>query len=117
MGLAGTRHVERKDSMSSDHPSEHEPEAVLHLYPLGGEHEDDRIVGSLTTLTALRDQLEYIVEHGSRCVHRGYYAADGEGYDLTVELLDKGCHDPTWDGLPEPYYVTRRAAREHGMDV
>lgn len=100
-----------------DESPENTPHAVLHLYPLAGEHEDGRIVGSRKALTALRDQLDHVVEHGARYVHRGYYAADGEGYDLTVELLDKGCHAPAWDGLPEPYYVSRRAAREHGMNV
>lgn len=103
--------------MINDHPAEQTPEAVLHLYPLAGEHEDGRIVGSRRALTALRDQLNHIVEHNSRYVHRGYYAADGEGYDLTVELVDRGCHDPVWEEMPEPYYVSRRAARENGMDV
>lgn len=103
--------------MINDHQIGSTPEAVLHLYPLKGEHEDGRIVGSLTALTALRDQIDHIVEHGSSHVHRGYYAGDGEGYDLTVELVDKGCHDPVWDETPEPYYVPRRRAREHGMNV
>lgn len=102
--------------MSNPAPG-HTPEAVLHLYPLSGEHGDGRIVGSKKALAALRDQLDHIVEHGSNRVHRGYYAADGEGYGMTVELVDADCHDPAWEALPEPYYVSRRRAREHGMNV
>lgn len=103
--------------MNEENVSIPNPEAVLHLYPLSGEHGDGQIVGSRKALTALRDQLDHIIEHHAGYVHRGYYAADGEGYDLVVESLDRGCHDPAWDERPEPYYVARRAARENGMMV
>jgi len=105
----------REDERPQNAPHTHH--AVLHLYPQSDEHTNGRIVGSRKALTALRDQLDHIVEHGAAYVHRGYYTADGEGYDLIVELLDKGPHDPAWDERPEPYYVSRRIAREHGMNV
>jgi hypothetical protein len=76
-------------------------------------------VGSRKALTALRDQLNHIVnivEHGAGYVHHGYYTADGEGYGLVVELLDRGCHDPAWDQRSEPYYIPRRYARKHWME-
>jgi hypothetical protein len=102
---------------SKNESLENTPHTVLHLYPQSEEHGEGRIVGSRKALTALRDQLDHIVEHEAGYVHHGYEAADGEGYDLAVELLDRGCHDPAWEERPEPYYVVRRAAREHGMMV
>lgn len=103
------------------------PDAVLHLHPLTIEHGDAMISGNREGLRILKDRLQqaldstsadtYYLDHGYTDDSRmQLFAADGEGYDLSVECRPGGCHDPAWEARPEPYYVSRRRAREAGMD-
>lgn len=103
-------------------------EAVLHLYPLVHEHGDAMISGNPEGLRILKSRLEKALSSASGTGHyidHGYadgpemqlFAADGEGYDLSIECRPRGCHDPDWQKRPEPYFVSRRRAREQGMDA
>lgn len=103
-------------------------EAILHLYPLAGEHGDAMISANPEGLRILKERIEgalaattaggYYIDHGySDDPEQQLFAADGEGYNVTVECRPAGVHDPDWQDRPEPYYVPRRRAREAGMEV
>lgn len=98
-------------------------EAVLHLYSLADEHGDAMISGNSEGLRILKHRLEralqstaeggYYMDHGySENKDEQIFAADGEGYHITVECRPASVHDPSWQQRPEPYYVSRRFARE-----
>lgn len=95
-------------------------EAVLHLYPLADEHGDAAISANSGALRMLHDVIERLLEdHGplKSADEVRVFAADGEGFDLSIEKREGPPHASIWEQLPEPYYVPRRRAREAGMDV
>lgn len=102
----------REDSATED--------AVLHIYPLSDEHGDAAISANSSALRLLRDAIDRLLEDHGPLKSAGevrVFAADGEGFDLSIEKREGPPHAALWEQLPEPYYVSRRRAREAGMDV
>lgn len=100
-------------------PEQHQ-EPVIHLHPLTDEHGDAWICANSAALRVLRDAIEILLEDHGPLNSSGeirVFAADGEGYDLSIEKREGAPHAALWDRLPEPYYVPRRRAREAGMDA
>lgn len=100
-------------------PEQHQ-EPVIHLHALADEHGDAWICANSAALRVLRDAIEILLEDHGPLNSSGeirVFAADGEGYDLSIEKREGAPHAALWDRLPEPYYVPRRRAREAGMDA
>ena len=81
---------------------------------------DAAISANSGALRMLHDVIERLLEdHGplKSADEVRVFAADGEGFDLSIEKREGPPHASIWEQLPEPYYVPRRRAREAGMDV
>lgn len=64
---------------------------TLHLYAQSCEHDDAYIVGTRAELAKLRDSIDAALNHKemgrSSDSLSEHFAADGEGYDLTVKVI------------------------------
>lgn len=86
---------------------------LLHIFGQGAPHDDVEIVGNREALEELRKTI-------SEALHGVPYSMeasvnDGEGYEITVQLLEGDWDTPAWRKLAEPY--TEEWARGNREDA
>lgn len=57
---------------------------ILHVYGQSIWHDEVRIIGTLTALTALRDAIDAAVSSGEDQVSASMFVRDGEGYSVRI---------------------------------
>lgn len=75
---------------------------LLHIYGQGAWHEDVFIVGNRDSLIALRNQIDATLNNNS--IRQDYWVGDGEGYGVTIKLLEGDWNTEEWRRLAVPYY-------------
>lgn len=97
-----------------DEDAKEEEPRILHVYAQGGPHDDARIIGTKEALENLRDAIDSTLDSGreERCA--GLFTADGEGFDLLVEMQ----HGKRLEKAPTPYTDENfRNANQEGVDA
>jgi hypothetical protein len=77
--------------------------AVLKVYGAGVWHDDVFIIGSEEALLMLRTSIDKVLRKKKNDIIQ-VFEADGEGYFLSVRMIQKPFGDPAWDNLPLHYH-------------
>ena len=74
---------------------------LLHIYGQGYWHDEVRIIGNREALLELRETIAEALYGNPYFMET--FAVDGEGYTITVRLVEGGFDSPEWDAMPLPY--------------
>jgi hypothetical protein len=74
---------------------------ILHVYPQNFHHSDAYLVANQETLVTLKAGIEEALYSGNAAVEVS--AADGEGYELKIQLIDKPMESEDWKNAALPY--------------
>lgn len=102
-GFRSEDSVGREDETKSVDTVRHQP-LVLHVYGQEDSHEPAKIVGNKDALVALWEMLTVIVQkQWAESSTAEFFAADGEGYLLTIELNNDDWQSEKWQKMASPY--------------
>jgi hypothetical protein len=74
---------------------------VLHVHPQEFYHYDAYLLANREALTALKAGIEEAISCGNVSLEMS--AADGEGYELKIQLIDKPIESEDWQKAALPY--------------
>ena len=74
---------------------------ILHVHPQEFYHYDAYLVANREALTALKAGIEETLSSGNVSLEMS--AADGEGYELKIQLIDKPIESDDWKNAALPY--------------
>ena len=74
---------------------------ILHVHPQEFYHSDAYLVANREALAALKARIEEALSTGDAAVEMT--AADGEGYELKIQVINKPIASEDWENAALPY--------------